>query len=649
MGKFKVVVLPNADRQMIVPRTRKRCSNYWCVTCRSFSFTLLLFVHMCSSFNANNSGREYHTMTLRGLYDYVIRAITKRSKVERDSMTVSDIQSSQVRTRHASYGSAEDLKQSSSPSPPSAGGDFSLSPIPEQRVTMHAAPVQDQSIHFPPPLPPLSPQSSPSLLGINPQTDRSSSVRSILSAESEGQGVVNQNNQGTLTIRERLGGYLHPRDMRRLVTPFSSSNEPELMVRRHVMLLNFDPLRAIVLRDRMLLLVPDGADSILMNLERRVRGGIDEMEKQVFGEIPSSLEAEIASSVDNDLGSNSNGIIQQSFDSETKDGDNNGSKNDNELSFLVSSDEENSKQTEDDDDISYEDDKLGQKQETAEGSENHEKNDSVQTAYSDEWEEFEEFEGGDWIELAFELQSVDAVLSSVLKMLSDDSKFLRKKIFSVMEEMRDDSISAVPGDHVQEQLRILKDKVREMEGRVQGLVRAMNQILDDEEDMALMNLSRLISHPERFIQPVSQEVLNEESDEPELILEVYLQQALSEVNALNLLRGNIINTEELVSLQMDIVRNRLLYINTVVSVISLTVASASLVGSIFGMNLTNHLENDDTAFTEVVAGTLVGMVCMLILILVLISRSGVMPANPRKVLRDPRKVFYSKRRIDSVR
>jgi hypothetical protein len=75
--------------------------------------------------------------------------------------------------------------------------------------------------------------------------------------------------------REKLGGYLHPRDMRRLVTPFSASNEPELIVRRHAMLLNFDPLRAIILRDRLLVLVPEGADSLLMILEQRVRGGID--------------------------------------------------------------------------------------------------------------------------------------------------------------------------------------------------------------------------------------------------------------------------------------------------------------------------------------------------------------------------------------
>jgi magnesium transporter len=48
-------------------------------------------------------------------------------------------------------------------------------------------------------------------------------------------------------------------------------------------------------------------------------------------------------------------------------------------------------------------------------------------------------------------------------------------------------------------------------------------VLEDYEDMALMNLLRLITHPERFIIPVTQSVLDEESDEPELILEAHLQ------------------------------------------------------------------------------------------------------------------------------
>jgi hypothetical protein len=45
-----------------------------------------------------------------------------------------------------------------------------------------------------------------------------------------------------------------------------------------------------------------------------------------------------------------------------------------------------------------------------------------------------------------------------------------------------------------------------------------------------MNLSRMVSHPERFIQPVPQRVLDEESDEPELILDANLQIALTLLN-----------------------------------------------------------------------------------------------------------------------
>ena len=53
------------------------------------------------------------------------------------------------------------------------------------------------------------------------------------------------------------------------MTPFGESNEPAIIVRRHVILLNIDPLKAIVLRDRLLVFVPEGSDSILLSLEKR--------------------------------------------------------------------------------------------------------------------------------------------------------------------------------------------------------------------------------------------------------------------------------------------------------------------------------------------------------------------------------------------
>ena len=360
--------------------------------------------------------------------------------------------------------------------------------------------------------------------------------------------------------RERLGGYLHPRDMRRLVTPFSSSNEPQLIVRRHVMLLNFDPLRAIVLRDRLLVLVPDGADSILIELERRVRGGIAEMEDQVFGKSTDPPPV----------------VVQSASKS--------GEKSDELFVFVP--------------------DGAGHDRCPTEGSTEEPAHDRSQNGHADAgWEDMTELRHED---MPFELQSVDAVLQTVSAMLREDARHCHNRSFAAMYELQSDS----PGDHAQERLRLHKDEVKVMEARVQGFVRAMNDVLDEDEDLALMNLSKLITDPERFLLPVSQEVLHEESDEPELILEAYLQQALSIANGLDLLRGQIRTTEEQINMALDAIRNRILYVNTLLSVASLCVATGSFIGSIFGMNLRNYIEDEPTAFRRVTYGTVVGCVCM---------------------------------------
>jgi len=146
--------------------------------------------------------------------------------------------------------------------------------------------------------------------------------------------------------------------------------------------------------------------------------------------------------------------------------------------------------------------------------------------------------------------------------------------------------------------------VKETESRIKGFERALNQILDEDEDMALMNLSRLITHPERFVLPASQDILSAESDEPELILESYLQQAFCASNSLELLTSKIATTEELVEIRLDTIRNRLLFVTTILTLIMSFLAACSLVGAIFGCNLWNGLEESPTAFSHIWIGTL---------------------------------------------
>ena len=371
------------------------------------------------------------------------------------------------------------------------------------------------------------------------------------------------------TYRERLGGYLHPRDMRRLVTPFSASNEPELIVRRHVMLLNFDPLRAIVLRDRLLVLVPDGADSMLVNLEERVRGGRLQFEDSIFGsETKSDSQRQVAAL---------EGILEKQ-PSEVK------------TTTEVSTQPELP-------------------------------SDSSSSSEFDEWEEME---GTEWVNLPFELQCVDACLHIVCGLLTEDTNEVQDATLNYIGQvLRDPTISDDPLTII----RAIKDAVKEMSSRVKGFVQSMNRVLNEDEDMALMNLSRLLTHPERFIQPVAAEILEEESDEPELILEAHLQIGLTLMNSLELIQGQIETASELVDQKLDSVRNKLLFANMMISVFSLCAACVSIVGSFMGMNLYNGLEDDPNAFVQVCFGSLAGGIVLGGFIMLSLIRSGAIPGT----------------------
>jgi len=474
------------------------------------------------------------------------------------------------------------------------------------------------------------------------QRHRSDSINEVSTINTKKDNAI------PITYRERLGGYLHPRDMRRLVTPFSTSNEAELIVRRHVMLLNFDPLRAIVLRDRLLVVVPDGADTILEELEKRLRGGIEELENFVFGDGGGSGSGDTENAGDNDAeevivmkmedvedvvdiasgaaftavhspwdkvkfasGTKTNERMESFQDEGIRAGISTAAVNGMSTKAVNGKNKDESSPHNNDNDDNA-DNSKGDNDTTS--SSTTTTNSSLNPHdFEDEWDDLEK---RNWIDMPFELQSVDAVITSVTSMLHQDTLDLTVDCHYEMNFIR------IQGESAPERLRQLKDYVNALQRRVQGFIRAINLILDDDEDMALMNLSRLITHPERFIQPVSEEIIHEESDEPELILEGHLQQALNTVNSLELLKGQLDSTETAVNMNLDGVRNKLLFINTLVTVASFCTAVASLVGSIFGMNLVNHLEENENAFIQVVVGTLVGTFFLFISMLFLFYQAS---------------------------
>ncbi|KAL3940029.1 MAG: hypothetical protein SGBAC_005358 [Bacillariaceae sp.] len=398
-----------------------------------------------------------------------------------------------------------------------------------------------------------------------------------------------------VTYRELLGGFLHPRDLRKLVTPFSASNEPEFIVRRHVILLHFDSLRAIILRDRVLLLVPDGADSILVQLEKMILGGEDLLDETMRDTGSTNATPTLTDDDDDDDDDETLEAVplQQS-----------------KLGVTNTIPEDTVVEDVDDNDGDSDLDIVTEL-------------DNKEILESMRQEEWAELEGTGWIELPFELQSVDAILNRVSSILADDVMDLQVSADGLITGLL--SPGADVGERAQEVLRTMKNLVKEMQSRVTGFRRALENMLEDYEEMALMNLSRLLTNPDRFIQPVPQSTLDEESDEPELILEAHLQRAYTLANALNLVQGQVNTTEEFVIQKSDSIRNRLLYINMLISLLSLAVAGASMVGSLFGMNVSNPLEEDETAFMYLSAITVGGSIVFTIFVFVLIRMVGVLP------------------------
>lgn len=365
------------------------------------------------------------------------------------------------------------------------------------------------------------------------------------------------------TIPKLLGSNLHPRDMRRLVTPFSASNEPELIVRRHVMVFNFDPLRAIITRDRLLVLVPTGADSILKQLEERIVG--------------SGIEYQDYDDYD---------AIKENENYQDKDASDQNAETTDETTTI--------------DDPSDDD---------------------------DDWSQMMLMEMDQRKDLTFELLCVNACLSLVFQMLADDTEELQEKGLKYVQ-------THIIGDNKQKQtqlrpedalavIRNLKNAVKVMQARVKGLVHSINRILNEDEDMALMNVSRLISHPENFVQPVSLEMLEIESDEPELVLESNLHNALTLSNALDLIEGQVDTASDLIDARMDAARNKFLLASLCLSIASLSLTALTCVGGIFGMNLKSGIEEESGKFILITYGSIAGSVFLGIAIFVGMIQTGV--------------------------
>lgn len=269
---------------------------------------------------------------------------------------------------------------------------------------------------------------------------------------------------------------LHHRDLRQLFST-NAASEPVIAVRKHVVLVNLEALRSIVLVDRILLLVDIGADQILMTVEREL---------------------------------------------------------------------------------------AAEKDEVAE----------------------------------FELRAYETMLKISLNDLAKEVKTIEPRVGEIVNLME------MPGSHHatsangNDKFRGLMNRVSELDSRAKARRRALLLVLEEDEDLALMNLTKMKDNPALYKMPLAPEVA-EDHEEIELLLECYLQEINSLSNVLEMMKERMRNTESLIMVKLDIARNRLLTASTIFALIAMCLSLGAVVTGMFGTNLNSGVQESPHWFNAV--------------------------------------------------
>ncbi|KAK5837216.1 magnesium transporter MRS2-4 [Gossypium arboreum] len=257
--------------------------------------------------------------------------------------------------------------------------------------------------------------------------------------------------------------------------------------------------------------------------------------------------------------------------------------------------------------------------------------------------------GGQWLpvpeameglqcELPFEFQVLEIALEVVCSFLDKNVAELERDAYPVLDELAR-NVSTKNLEHV----RSLKSNLTRLLARVQKVRDEIEHLLDDNEDMSNLYLTRkwiqnqqlealsggAASNSITTISPrlprlssnrsaslVSSHNLDDDDVEDlEMLLEAYFMQLDGTRNKILSVREYIDDTEDYVNIQLDNQRNELIQLQLTLTIASFAIAVETLVAGWFGMNIPFTWNNKEGIFEIFVGGITVG--CVLIFLLIL--------------------------------
>lgn len=204
-------------------------------------------------------------------------------------------------------------------------------------------------------------------------------------------------------------------------------------------------------------------------------------------------------------------------------------------------------------------------------------------------------------EVPFEFRVLEVALEGICSFLDARTRELETAAYPALDELTS-KISSRNLDRV----RKLKSAMTRLSSRVQKVRDELEQLLDDDDDMAELYLSRKSDGASSPISgngnhnwlPTSPTIGSKISrasgvtaygendvEELEMLLEAYFTQIEGTLNKLTTLREYIDDTEDYINIQLDNHRNQLIQLELFLSSGTVCLSVYSLVAAIFGMNI----------------------------------------------------------------
>lgn len=204
------------------------------------------------------------------------------------------------------------------------------------------------------------------------------------------------------------------------------------------------------------------------------------------------------------------------------------------------------------------------------------------------------------IDQPYELRVMEAALASVTSVLEAEFLILEKKVSGALR-LANLNVPDREESLIHTELHMILDLTRKLAGieqRARQVRNAIQEVLNEDEDMANMHLTdKRAGRPHKL----------HDHQDVEYLFEAYFKTSDSVVQEAASLIENIRRTEETIQSTLSVRRNQIMVLEAKIEIIMLALAWGTLVAGWYGMNVINYFEESSHAFAVLVSLSLTGI------------------------------------------